>query len=380
MTSTGAASSRPVVWVTADLAVPARAGGELRSLRLLSALAALTPVQVALLNPAADAEAVQQATGAVAVRQLPAWSTAVAKRTLALRRGWPLPTSAVHDRELAAWVLGAAGAGGIVVADHLQVAPYLAGAQRSVLSLHNDDAALLLQQRPAAGAARRLEQHWDRQATRRLQRRWLSRAQQVVCVSEQDRASLGRSDAVVVPNGADLPGRTSPVPAGGRLVFVGSLNYPPNSEAVRGWLREIAPLLPADLPVLTVVGRAARAILGDQPGLEIVADPPEVLPYLEQASVVVLPLRAGGGSRLKLIEAMALGRPVVSTTKGAEGFPVRHDRELLLADGPAEIAAAVTRVYRDPALAHRLATAGRAFAQAYSWEVLGARFAAAVLS
>ena len=373
-------SAGAVVWVTADLAVPARAGGELRSLRLLSALAGLTPVHVALLNPAADAAAVQQVSGAASVRQLPAWAGAAAKRTTAVRRGWPLPAAAVYDRKLAAWARETAGPEGIVLAEHVQATPYLVGAGRSVLSLQNDDDALLRQLPPAAGALRRLEQRWDQQTTRRLQRRWLAEAHQVVCVSEQDRASLGRTDAVVVPNGADLPDRTSPAPTGGRLVFVGSLNYPPNAEAVRWWLREIGPLLPADLPVLTVVGRAAQAVLGTPPGLDVVSDPPEVTPYLEQASVVVLPLRAGGGSRLKLIEAMALGRPVVSTTKGAEGFPVRNDRELLLADGPREIAEAVTRVYRDPALAQRLATAGRAFAQAYSWEALGARFAATLLT
>ena len=150
-------NSGAVVWVTADLAVPARAGGELRSLRLLAALAALTPVHVALLNPAADAEAVQQASGAASVRQLSAWSGAAAKRTMALRRGWPLPTAAVYDRELAGWVRSTAGAGGVVVADHVQAGPYLSGSARSVLSLQNDDVALLLQQSPAAGAARRLE-------------------------------------------------------------------------------------------------------------------------------------------------------------------------------------------------------------------------------
>ena len=372
-------SAGGVVWVSADLAVPPRAGGELRALRLLSALAALTPVHVALLNPAADALAVQQASGAVTVRQLPAWSTAVVKRAVAVRRGWPLPVAAVYDRETAAWVARTAGDGGLVLADHLQVAPYLSDAHRSVLSLHNDDAALVRQQRPEPGAVRRLEQRWDQRATGRLQRRALGRADRVVCVSEPDRLSLGRADAVVVPNGADLPARVSPVPRGGRLVFVGSLNYAPNAEGVRWWLREVGPLLPGDLPPLTVVGRGAQAVLGNPPGLQVVSDVPEVAPYLEQASVVVLPLRAGGGSRLKLIEAMAQGRPVVSTSKGAEGFPVRHDRELLLADSPQALADAVTRIYRDPALAQRLATAGRTFAEAYSWTALGARFAAAVL-
>ena len=368
-------------------------------MRLLASLSEQADISVALLNPTDDPAPLAEALGVRDITALRRWPSAAVKRGTALAHRWPLPAAAVYDRRIAAWVREAAGgdgagrraAGGratggratggraIVVADHVQAAPYLQGAPRSVLSLQNADAALHRDQPWPAQPVRRIEHGWDRVTLSRLERRALRDADVVVCVSEQDRSILRCPTAVVVPNGADLPGAVTPVPRAGAIVFVGSLNYAPNAEAVRWWLREIGPLLPADLPALTVVGRAARAVLGDPPGLQVVSDVPDVAPYLEQASVVVVPLLSGGGSRLKLIEAMARGRPVVSTSKGAEGFPVQHERELMLADGPQAIAEAVTRVYRDPVLAQRLASAGRAFAEAYSWDALGDRFTAAVL-
>ena len=368
-----------MVWVSADLAWPPRAGGELRSLRLLSGLREHADLSVALLNPGADPAPLGQALGVPHLTSLRRWPSALAKRGTAVQHRWPLSTAAVYDRRIADWVRAAAGPDGIVVAEHLQAAPYLRGAPYGVLNLQNADAALHRAAPWPTHPVRRLEHGWDRLTTGPLERRTVSSAHLVVCVSEQDRAALRCPTAVVVPNGADLPAAVTPVPRGGAIMFVGSLNYPPNAEGVRWWLREIWPLLPADLPLLTVVGRAARAVLGSPAGAQVVSDVPEVAPYVEQASVVVLPLLAGGGSRLKLLEAMALGRPVVSTTKGAEGFPVRHGHELLLADSPGALADAVTRVYRDPVLAQRLASAGRTFAEDYAWEALGARFAAVVL-
>ncbi len=94
-------------------------------------------------------------------------------------------------------------------------------------------------------------------------------------------------------------------------------------------------------------------------------------PYIAAAAVYVAPLRMGGGTRFKLLEAMALSRPIVSTTLGAEGFAVQSGRELLLADAPADFAAAVLRLLEAPAAAQTLAQAGRAFAEAsYDWNAI----------
>lgn len=368
--------SRPVVWVAPYLDAPAHGGGELRTTRLLKALSAVCVVDVALLDPHADAAAVAVATGAREVRQLGAWPRPLTKRGRALRRRLPLPAAAVLDPRLVAWVARRAS-GAVVVADHLLAAPYLSLGARSVLSLHNADAQLLRELPTPDTRVRRAEHRWDLAVTPGLQRRALTRADRVVCVSEQDRALL-RADALVVPNGADLPPAPTPVPRGGSVLFVGSMSYPPNLDAVRWWREHVAPRLPEDLPPLTVVGRDAARVLGGAPGLEVHGDVADVRPFLEAASVVVVPLRHGGGSRLKVVEALGHGRPLVATVKGVEGFPVVAGEHALVHDDAAAFAGAVTQAYRDVAAADRLAAAGRALAEAYDWDTVAAPFVAMV--
>jgi glycosyltransferase involved in cell wall biosynthesis len=280
-------------------------------------------------------------------------------------------------------VADAVARGAVVVADHVWTAPYLRGVGRGVLHLHNAEADLLAQGPLRAGVARSAEHRWEVVSTRRLER-WATReADVVVCVSELDAKRVGRHDALVVPNGTDLPPSTTPVPHEGALLFVGSLDYPPNREGVLWWLSEVAPLLPEGLPPLTVVGRSADKALRDvrhDPRLRVFADVPDVTPYLEAASLVVQPLLRGGGTRLKLVEALSHARPVVATRLAAEGFPVRDGEHLRLVGDANEMADAVVALYRDAAAAQRLATAGRAFALDYSWDRVGARFADAMVS
>ena len=102
---------------------------------------------------------------------------------------------------------------------------------------------------------------------------------------------------------------------------------------------------------------------------------PDVYSAVARASVCVVPLRIGGGTRLKILEAMALGTPVVATTKGAEGLAVTHDENILIADQPTDFAAQTVRVLRDPSLRQRLADGGRRLVEAkYRWSVIGDQF------
>lgn len=363
-----------MLWVTPYLDAPAHGGGELRTTRLLQALTRHCDVEVVLLDPRADAAAVRAATGARGVRQLTAWPGPLVKRGRALRRRLPLPAAAVRDPRLVAWVAGRS-ADAVVVADHLLAAPYLPLGSRTVLSLHNADAQLLRAAPAPDGRVRRAEHRWDLWATPPLQQQALARAGRVVCVSEQDRALL-RADALVVPNGTDLPPAPTPVPRGGSVLFVGSMSYPPNLDAVRWWREQVAPRLPADLPRLTVVGRGAAEALGSPADLQVHGDVADVRPFLEAASVVVAPLLLGGGSRLKVVEALGHGRPLVSTAKGVEGFPVVAGEHALVHDDAAAFAGAVTLAYRDPAAADRLAGAGRQLAEAYAWDAVTPPFVA----
>lgn len=205
-------------------------------------------------------------------------------------------------------------------------------------------------------------------------------------VSNLDRASLAKNHEqlrmAVIPNGVDLDYfRPLPPPAQAHhLVFTGSMDWRPNQDAAHYFVREILPLLRQARPDLecTFVGRNPPTDiqrLGQVPGVHITGTVEDVRPYVERALVYVVPLRIGGGSRLKILEALALGRAVVSTTVGAEGLDVVHDRHIMLADDPISFAESVLRLLGDSKRCQELAIEGRRLVeQHYGWDALANRF------
>jgi glycosyltransferase involved in cell wall biosynthesis len=163
---------------------------------------------------------------------------------------------------------------------------------------------------------------------------------------------------------------------GMRLLFVGGLNYHPNLDSADYLLCEIFPLIRARLPEvrLDIVGHELWRIAGLLPensGVELHENVPEILPWFRGADLLVVPLRYGAGIRIKILEAMAAGLPIVTTSKGCEGLQVVHGRELLVADDPETFASEVIRLLDDHALRRTLAENARKFvAGHYSWETL----------
>lgn len=186
----------------------------------------------------------------------------------------------------------------------------------------------------------------------------------------------------VVPNGVDLDYfRPAPQPElRGHIAFSGSMDWRPNQDAARYFVQEIFPLLQRVRPDLecTFVGRSPPPdiqALAKVPGVHVTGTVDDVRPYLERAGVFVVPLRIGGGSRLKILEALAMGRAVVSTSVGAEGLEVMHDRHVVLADDPQTFAKAVLRLLDDPEQCRKLAAAGRRLVErCYDWDTLAGRF------
>jgi glycosyltransferase involved in cell wall biosynthesis len=211
------------------------------------------------------------------------------------------------------------------------------------------------------------------------------RADLVVAVSEADSLALQKlvpqAAPLIIPNGIDVSAYTpDTVPATDMgeqaLVFTGKMDFRPNVDAMLWFSSQVLPLVRRDCPAahLWIVGqrphRRLDALKGD-PAITVTGWVDQVKPYIAGASVYVAPLRMGGGTRLKLLEAMAMERAVVATSLGAEGFPAVDGKELLLADTPELFAKAVVSLLRDPSRRADLGQKARRFVeQGYDWRVL----------
>jgi glycosyltransferase involved in cell wall biosynthesis len=181
--------------------------------------------------------------------------------------------------------------------------------------------------------------------------------------------------ALVIPNGVDLERFTPsgrPRAEEPTLLYVGSMDYYPNVDAMQfffnhvyGSIRQAVP----DVRVQIVGHRPPPEIreLGRLPGVEVTGSVTDVWPYYDRATAFVVPLRLGGGTRLKIVEAMAMNLPVVSTTVGAEGLDTHRDEDILIADDAASFAKQVVRLLTDPQLRDRVAARGQQLAQRYDW-------------
>jgi polysaccharide biosynthesis protein PslH len=249
-------------------------------------------------------------------------------------------------------------------------APFLAGPGRRLLDLDDDER--LTQQRLSALHARNgrpdeaLLAAAEAEKYAAHERTWLPRFDLVLAVSELHERAVrerhpGLSVAIVpnvVPNTVEVPERIERAPRSStlRLLFVGNLSYEPNVDAVLWLSREILPLL-GRRPELRIAGshpiEAVWELAG--PDIEVHADPEDLAPQYAWADAALAPIRAGGGTRIKILEAFAAGVPVVATGIGAEGLAVRHGEHLLLADDAVGFAAACRRLGDAQGLAEHLA-------------------------
>ena len=225
------------------------------------------------------------------------------------------------------------------------------------------------------------------QKTRLYEQRLFRRFDLVTMVSESDRQAcfdmVGHKGSVeAVPNGVDCQSNTpdSVQKRQGALVYNGALTYSANYDAMRYFTSAIYPLIRQCVPdvSLTITGSTAgvplSGLLLDE-SVNLSGYVEDIRPFVAGSTVCVVPLRQGGGSRLKILEAMALGTPLVATTKGAEGLDVVHDEHLLIADDPHSFAEATVLLLRDAGLRHRLAANARGLVEErYDWREIGARF------
>ena len=252
-----------------------------------------------------------------------------------------------------------------------------------VLDEHNVEFDLLDRMAIREGGA--LRKWFNRVEARKFRREELAACRAVamtLVTSERDGQLLESHSpglqTTVITNGVDCEHFRRPAglrqPTSG--VFVGATHYFPNEDGVVFFLREVLPLIQEKQPRFrfTVVGgRPPSSIVQyESATVEVTGYVGDVRPFMWESSVFVVPLRMGGGTRFKIVEAFAAGIPVVSTRLGAEGIPAQDGRELLLADAPRDLAAAVLRVLENPGLADGLAQAGAEFVRRhFDWSVIG---------
>lgn len=374
------------VMVTKFLPLPDDSGGRQRTLAIARRLAALGDLVVCAFDDgSADLDGLREI--GFDVRSVP-WSPSPVRvvkgvahtRSVTAGRFWSRALAdkvrlAVHEAPV-----------DLLQIEYLQMAPYAAAlpAGCRVLDLHNVESELVASYgRARRGLASRLYL-MESAALRSMEHRLIPTFDSVVVVSkkERDRLETGAAKAIVCPNGQDPPvmleSASSPV-----VAFVATMGWAPNVDAALWLGREIWPKVVQHVPDarLLLVGREpspeVRSLAG--PGLEVTGTVPDVAPYLVQAQVVVAPLLAGGGTRLKIMEALGAGRPVVATTIGCDGLEDLIGRGVVLADDTDSMVHEISRLLVDPDVANQLGKLGHAAVIAdHTWDAALAPLLSAV--
>jgi glycosyltransferase involved in cell wall biosynthesis len=282
-----------------------------------------------------------------------------------------------------------------VHADTLGLAPYVALVPNvgTVLN-HHDIESALVQRRALSERSLMWRAFWRQEAAHLLsaERRWCPSFDVNMVVSNDEghllEPSCGRSKICVVPNGVDVTYFTPRVdPGGNRLLFCGRLDQLANKGAITYFFKAIWPELSSRVKHLEidVVGKNPPSWLAELSQRDSRVHVPgfvdDVRPYFHKATVFVCPITDGGGTRLKILDALAMGMPVVSTTFAASGLSLSHGKHLLLADTSADFMNAIVQLLTTEAMRRTLSIAGREIVTStYSWEVIGASLSEAYVA
>jgi glycosyltransferase involved in cell wall biosynthesis len=386
-----------LLWVKSDFLHPPDRGGQIRTLETLKRLHARHEVHYIGLKQPGDEEgparASEYASRWYAVEhRVPEKTSAAFAAQLARGLVDSLPVavsrfrSAAMRREVSALV--SREKFHAVVCDFLFPAANIADLAPVTLFQHNVES--LIWKRRVAQSTGGLQRAYLRLQAERMQRfeREVCRSvRSIIAVSEQDaeimRRDFGARRVNAVPTGVDVQffRRPPSPPAMCDLVFVGSMDWMPNIDGALWFCREVLPLIRARLPQcrLAIAGRRPSMELREaarrDPLITVTGDLPDVRPWLWGATAAIVPLRIGGGTRIKIYEAMAAGTPVVSTTIGAEGLDVAHGETILLADDAPAFAEACVSLLTDRAQAARISAAANGrVASRYSWDTVARAF------
>lgn len=366
------------VFVCSRLPYPPVSGGVKRTLRLLEAAD-----RAGLAVHVHTSERPEQS--ALAVLESRGWQVYVASERLASvgrrldqhRRRLPAPRSKLLAAEVRVNSVHSA----FVQAEGIMSASYLLdplGAPRifSTQNVDSDVARGVVRATPTFGRrGLRARYHWQRVA--RTERRAATAADATLCVSEEDAARFERYSprVIVAPNGVNDPCFWVPaeLPRNSDVLFFGQLSYEPNAQGLERFLRDGWPVVRARNAQARLLiageGSAQRIDSSPQDRVEVLGLVPDIAAQLARARAVVVPIWDGGGTRLKVLEALAAARPLAATTLGVKGIGFEHMRHGAVADDPSALAEWVVRLCGDEALSIELARAGRELARRYRWEL-----------
>ena len=397
-----------ILWLNPNLLLPLDKGGKLRTWHIMRELARQHEITYLSFADPSQTEADREGMREVCTRLETVPRTDPAKGTARfyldaaryLVDGAPYAIAKYRSRAFRDQVAALLHTGrfDVIVCDFL--VPAINMPERlpcpAILFTHNVEAEIWRRHTETATNAvsrRLLKQQWHRML--RFERRAVSRFDLVLAVSEADKQTFtrlypgaARRPIHVVRTGVDTK-YFSPSPIVAErphVVFTGSMDWLPNEDGMLFFANDILPEIRRAFPdaTLSIIGRSPTPTvqrLADRGGITITGRVDDIRPHVAEGSVYVVPLRIGGGTRLKIFEAMAMGKAVVSTTIGAEGLPVTSGENVLIADEPRAFADAVVRLLRDLQLRQRLeAAARRLVLEHYDWSAVATDFERALQS
>jgi len=382
-----------ILILSARLPYPHNTGAKIRAFQLMKVLASQHQVTLLTFYGSPQEERYFQTIVELGIRLVPILNknidVSVGLREImhGMISGLPLTVIKYHDKRMATAFEELLPHHDVLHCEHMHMAQYLTDVhdKLKVLDAHNVEAQIAerlvhIESNPF----KRAVLAWNHRAMRRYEKRICTTFDLTLAVSMQDRDCYLHEylakNAQILENGVDLDYfHTAPsgITTRLKLVFVGMMGWMPNSDGIKYFVSEILPRIRNEFPGIEVdfVGKDPPediVKLSDMPGIRVTGTVDDVRPYVWDAQVYIVPLRFGGGTRLKILEAFAMHKPVVSTSLGCEGIECRNGKELLIADLPSDFADAVIRLLLNSALREDLGSnAAQLVKMHYGWKSLG---------
>jgi len=382
-----------ILIITTRLPYPMISGAKIRAFHILKALAERHKVTLISFYGSKTEERYFDIYKTLGVKLIPILNPAIDRQVglkelfYSLCSGLPLTVSKYRHAAMAEALAENIRTADVIHCEHMHMAEYLLDVQDKpkVLDAHNVETQIAYRySRCESNMLKKLVLYLNYRAMRNYEKKICAGFDMTLSVSLEDQnvleSEFGAGCVRLLENGVDVD-YFSPVNMNiqalpKKLVFVGAMDWLPNSDGIKYFVKDILPIIKRDFPgiKLDVVGKDPPQDirqLSDTEGIRVTGTVDDVRPYVHDSHIYVVPLRFGGGSRLKILEAFSVGIPVVSTSLGCEGIECVNEKDLLVADNPADFAASVISLLRNPEPCRMLTNNARTLAvNTYSWNVI----------